>query len=45
MNISKANLGQLQYIIRYTDLKIAAIDELLRRMDLAASYNSQTKEA
>lgn len=34
MNFNKATLGQLLYLARYTDAKVAAQEELLRRIDI-----------
>lgn len=32
MNLSQANLSQLQYLARYTDLRMDALRELYRRI-------------
>lgn len=44
IDLNKANLGQLQYIIRYTEFKPAAMDELQRRIADVTGSNSQAKE-
>ncbi|MEH7342729.1 hypothetical protein V7122_02395 [Bacillus sp. JJ1532] len=40
IDLNKANLGQLQYISRYTELKTAAIEELQRRLTYVSGHNS-----
>ena len=44
MDLQKANLGQLQYIARYTHLRQAALNELFGRVRLETGCDSEEKE-